>query len=240
MYVVDQVEIQCVDARCILLNQCIWDRLCIHTHFHLACTGSQWLNVIATLVCIDGYDSISTQIVVEIQYQVLACSTNTVQTYFVPTGWQLAEVIGLGVIQFYSSPTAFWSFRNNSIRIYHDFACSLHTHVAGVILWQIFLVAFVQLFQLSQWEVFLDTLNHFFQVVDSNVLLEFVFECQCYAACIWQELAVLLEQSLYIHTWDIFAIFQDGTQQLLIRNSILILCQVSYQCLYREVFLAVC
>ena len=238
LYVVDQVEIQCVDARCILLNQCIRDRLCIHTHFHLACTGSQWLAVLAALVCANSNYGVSTQIVVELQLQVFVSSVNTIQTYFVPTSWQLAEVVCLGVIQLYSSPATFWCLRN-SIFLYYQVTLALHVHVASVILWQEFLEAFKQLFQLVDWQVLFQFVNHLLQVSCSKVFLALVEQHHCATAQIRDILTILLQQLLCFCIWDILAILVEQAHQLLIRYILLMRCQLLFQACDRDVLLIV-
>ena len=238
LYVVDQVEIQCVDARCILLNQCIRDRLCIHTHFHLACTGSQWLAVLAALVCANGNNCVCTQIVVEIQLQVFVSSVNTIQTYFVPTSWQLAEVVCLGVIQLYSSPAAFWCLRN-SIFLYYQVTLALHVHVASVILWQEFLEAFKQLFQLVDWQVLFQFVNHLLQVSCSKVFLALVEQHHCATAQVRDILTILLQQLLCFSIWNILAILVEQAHQLLIRYILLMCCQLLFQACDRDVLLIV-
>ena len=176
-----------------MLDQYIWYRLCIQTYSHFASTSSQWFRVIATLVCTYCHQSIFTQIVVELQLQVLLSSMNTIQTYFVPASWQLAEIIGLVVIQFYCSIATFWSY-NWWFWIYYQITLALHIYVASVIFWQVFLIAFKQLFQLVDWQVLFQFINHFLQIICSKVFLALVEQHHCAAAQIRDILTILIQQ----------------------------------------------
>ena len=193
MYTSLNIHIQGVNTRRILLDQYIWYRLCIQTYSHFASTSSQWFRVIATLVCTYCHQSIFTQIVVELQLQVLLSSMNTSQTYFVPASWQLAEIIGLVVIQFYCSIATFWSY-NWWLWIYYQITLALHIYVASVIFWQVFLIAFKQLFQLVDWQVLFQFINHFLQIICSKVFLALVEQHHCAAAQIRDILTILIQQ----------------------------------------------